>query len=138
VKRFVLARYLLATCFLFAATLSASTQEKITATTLFQSTVTAAEQPIVFPASNTEVTALMVDIPAGVDTGWHKHPWPRYAYVVSGIITVENDAGQRKTYNAGDFFVEQINIFHHGTTTEPTRLLVIDQDVAGKGNQINR
>ena len=100
VKRFVLARYLLATCFLFAATISASTQEKITATTLFQSTVTAAEQPIVFPASNTEVTALMVDIPAGVDTGWHKHPWPRYAYVVSGIITVESDAGQRKTYQA--------------------------------------
>jgi quercetin dioxygenase-like cupin family protein len=131
-------RFVLALCFLFAATLSAGTQEKITAATLFQSTVTAAGQPIVFPAGNTEVAALMVDIPAGMDTGWHKHPWPRYAYVVSGVITVENDAGQAKTYRAGDFFVEQINIFHHGTTTEPTRLLVIDQDVAGKGNQINR
>jgi quercetin dioxygenase-like cupin family protein len=131
-------RFVLALCILLAATLSASTQEKITATTLFQSTVTAAGQPIVFPASNTEVIALMVDIPAGADTGWHEHPWPRYAYVVSGAVTVENDAGQSKTYRTGDFFVEQINIFHHGTTTVPTRLLVIDQDVAGKGNQINR
>ena len=131
-------RFVLALCFLFAATLSAGTQEKITATTLFQSTVTAAGQPIVFPASDTEVAALMVDIPAGADTGWHKHPWPRYAYVVSGAVTVENDAGQSKTYRTGDFFVEQINIFHHGTTTVPTRLLVVDQDVAGKGNQINR
>jgi quercetin dioxygenase-like cupin family protein len=121
-----------------AATVSAKAEEKISATTLFQSTVTAAGQPIVFPKSHTEVTALMVDIPAGTDTGWHKHPWPRYAYVVSGVITVENDAGQAKTYRAGEFFVEQINIFHHGTTTVPTRLLVIDQDVAGKGNQINR
>ncbi len=131
-------QFCLALCLLFAATISASTQEKITATKLFQSTVTAAGQPIVFPAGNTEVAALMVDIPAGADTGWHKHPWPRYAYVVSGAVTVENEAGQRQTYRAGEFVVEQINIFHRGTTTEPTRLLVIDQDVAGKGNQINR
>ena len=131
-------RFILVLCFLLAAPLSAGSEEKITATTLFQSTLTAAGQPIVFPKSHSEVTALMVDIPAGTDTGWHKHPWPRYAYVVSGVITVENDAGQAKTYRAGEFFVEQINIFHHGTTTVPTRLLVIDQDVAGKGNQINR
>ena len=128
----------LAFCLLFATTLSAGTQETITATTLFRSTVTAAGQPIVFPKSHTEVNALMVDLPAGTDTGWHKHPWPRYAYVVSGAITVENDAGQAKTYRAGEFFVEQIAIDHHGITTVPTRLLVIDQDVAGKGNQINR
>jgi quercetin dioxygenase-like cupin family protein len=138
VKPFILAPCLFLACFLLPAGLSAGAQEKITATTLFQSTVTAAGQPIVFPKSHTEVTALMVDIPAGVDTGWHKHPWPRYAYVVSGAVTVENDAGQSKTYQAGEFFVEQINVFHHGTTTVPTRLLVIDQDVAGKGNQINR
>ena len=130
--------FVLVLCFLLAVPFSAGAQEKIAATTLFQSAVTAAGQPIVFPKSHTEVTALMVDIPAGTDTGWHKHPWPRYAYVVSGVITVENAAGQAKTYRAGEFFVEQINIFHHGTTTVPTRLLVIDQDVAGKGNQINR
>jgi quercetin dioxygenase-like cupin family protein len=53
-------------------------------------------------------------------------------------VTVENESGRRQTYRAGEFVVEQINIFHRGTTTEPTRLLVIDQDVAGKGNQINR
>ena len=131
-------RCVLVLCVLLVAPVSSGAQEKIAANTLFQSTVTAAGQPIVFPKSHSEVTALMVDIPAGTDTGWHKHPWPRYAYVVSGVITVENDAGQAKTYRAGEFFVEQINIYHHGTTTVPTRLLVIDQDVAGKGNQINR
>lgn len=131
-------RFVLALCFLIAATLSASTQEKIVAKTIFHSTVTAAGQPIVFPTAKTEVMALMVDLPAGADTGWHKHPWPRYAYVISGAVTVENEAGQKQTYKAGDFAVEQLNIFHRGTTTEPTRLLVIDQDEAGKGNQINR
>ena len=44
-------RLCLALCFLFAATLSASTQEKIVATTILRSTVTAAGQPIVFPTA---------------------------------------------------------------------------------------
>ena len=128
----------LALCLLFAATISASTQEKIVATTLLKTTTTAGGQKIVFPTGNTEVTAFIVDLPAGIDTGWHEHPYPRYGYVMSGAVTVENDAGQRQTYGAGEFVVEQVGVFHHGTTTVPTRLLVIDQAVAGKGNQINR
>ena len=131
-------RFVLGLCFLLAAPLSASTQEKITVTTLLKTTATAAGQSIVFPAGNTEVMALIVDLPGGADTGWHEHPFPRYAYVMSGAVTVESDRGVRQTYRTGSFFVEQTGIFHHGTTTVPTRLLVIDQAEAGKGNQINR
>jgi len=131
-------RFALGLCFLLAATLAASTQEKIVATTLLKTTTTAGGQKIVFPTGDTEVTAFLVDLPAGIDTGWHEHPYPRYGYVMSGAVTVENDAGQRQTYRAGQFVVEQVGVFHHGTTTEPTRLLVIDQNEAGKGNQTNR
>ncbi|HVA13059.1 MAG TPA: cupin domain-containing protein [Stellaceae bacterium] len=123
---------------LLATTLSAATQEKIVATTVLKTTVTATGQKIVFPTGDTEVTALLVSLPAGADTGWHEHPYPRYAYVLEGAVTVENDAGIRNTYPEGSFFVEQIGTFHHGTTTVPTRLLVIDQAEAGKPNQINR
>lgn len=130
--------FCLALCLLFVATFSASTQEKMVVTTLLKTTTTAGGQKIVFPAGNTEVTALIVDLPAGIDTGWHEHPYPRYGYVMSGAVTVENESGQSETYRAGQFVVEQIGVFHHGTTTEPTRLLVIDQNQAGKGNQINR
>ncbi|HEX4192033.1 MAG TPA: cupin domain-containing protein [Stellaceae bacterium] len=128
----------LALCLLFAATLAASTQEKMVVTTLLKTTTTAGGQKIVFPASNTEVTALIVDLPGGIDTGWHEHPYPRYGYVISGAVTVENESGAPQTYRAGEFVVEQIGVFHHGTTTAPTQLLVIDQNDAGKGNQINR
>ncbi|HEX4194294.1 MAG TPA: cupin domain-containing protein [Stellaceae bacterium] len=128
----------LALCLLFAATLSASTQEKLAVTTLLKTTATAGGQKIVFPTGDTEVAAFIVDLPAGIDTGWHEHPYPRYGYVMSGAVTVENDSGARQTYRAGEFLVEQIGTFHHGTTTAPTRLLVIDQNEAGKGNQINR
>jgi len=131
-------RIVLGLCFLLAATLSASTNDKIVVTTLLKTTATAAGQSIVFPASYAEVTAMIVDLPAAADTGWHVHPFPRYAYVMDGSITVESDRGARQTYRAGDFVVEQTGIFHHGTTTVPTRLLVIGQAEAGKGNQINR
>jgi quercetin dioxygenase-like cupin family protein len=57
---------------------------------------------------------------------------------LSGAVTVENDAHQSQVYRAGEFVVEQIGAFHRGTTTAPSRLLVIDQNEAGKGNQINR
>jgi quercetin dioxygenase-like cupin family protein len=131
-------RFVLALCFLFAATLSASTQEKIVVTTLLKTNVTAGGQKIVFPTGDTEVTAMIVDLPAGTDTGWHEHSYPRYGYIMSGAVTVENESRQRQTYRAGSFVIEQVGAFHHGTTTEPTRLLVIDQNEAGKGNQINR
>jgi quercetin dioxygenase-like cupin family protein len=131
-------RFCLAICFLFAATLSASTQEKMVVTTLLETRVTTGGQKIVFPTGNTEVSALIVDLPAGIDTGWHEHPYPRYGYIMSGAVTVENDSGEKQVYRAGSFVVEQVGVFHHGTTTEPTRILVIDQNEAGKGNQINR
>jgi quercetin dioxygenase-like cupin family protein len=131
-------RFVIALSLLLATTLSASTQEKVVSTTLFKSTTTAAGQKIVFPTGNTEVTALIVDIPAGTDTGWHEHPFPRYAYVLEGAVTVENDAGVSNTYGAGTFVVEQVGLYHHGITTMPTKLLVIDQAKAGKANQVNR
>jgi quercetin dioxygenase-like cupin family protein len=131
-------RTIIALALLLATPLAASTQEKVVATTLLKTTVTATGQKIVFPTANTEVTALIVDIPAGADTGWHEHPYPRYAYVLDGAVTVENDTGTRNTYAAGSFIVEQIGTYHHGTTTMPTRLLVIDQAETGKANQVNR
>jgi quercetin dioxygenase-like cupin family protein len=131
-------RTIIALALLLATPLAASTQEKVVATTLLKTTVTATGQKIVFPIANTEVTALIVDIPAGADTGWHEHPYPRYAYVLDGAVTVENDTGTRNTYAAGSFIVEQIGTYHHGTTTMPTRLLVIDQAETGKANQVNR
>jgi quercetin dioxygenase-like cupin family protein len=131
-------RLVLALGIFLATTLPAGTREKIVVTTVLKSAVTATGQKIVFPTGATEVTALIVSLPAGADTGWHSHPYPRYAYVLDGAVTVENDAGARNTYRAGSFLVEQIGTFHHGTTTTPTRLLVIDQAKAGKANQINR
>ena len=33
-----------------------------------------------------EVQSLIVEIPAGGETGWHTHPVPAYAYILAGTI----------------------------------------------------
>jgi quercetin dioxygenase-like cupin family protein len=67
----------------------------------------------------------------------HKHPYPRYAYVQAGHLTVyAPDTGQRYDYKAGDFIVEVIDEWHYGENTggEPVELLVIDQVPEGRSS----
>ena len=46
---------------------------------------TALGQPVAYPVTDSaEVTAVEVEIPPGGETGWHRHPFPGYAYVLSG------------------------------------------------------
>jgi len=53
-----------------------------------------------------EVTVLMVEIPAGGDTGWHYHPVPVYTYILSGSITVEIDNGDTYGFREGDAILD--------------------------------
>jgi quercetin dioxygenase-like cupin family protein len=116
-------------------------EAKVTATRLFSATTTASGQPITLPKSSVEVIAWMYEIPAGAKLPVHRHPSPRYAYVLAGTLRVAT-ADQSRTwdYKAGDFIVEMIDVWHYGTNTgaEPVRLLVIDQVEAGQVNTILR
>ena len=57
---------------------------------LKKTSVTGNGQKITYPLTDkAEVTAMIVDLPPGAETGWHKHPVPVYAYVISGNLTVE-------------------------------------------------
>ena len=77
----------------------------------------------------------MYEIPAGAKLPVHKHPSPRYAYVLAGTLRVATaDESRSWEYKAGDFIVEMIDAWHYGMNTgaEPVRLLVIDQVEAGR------
>jgi quercetin dioxygenase-like cupin family protein len=80
------------------------------------------------------VTALEVEIAPGKETGWHKHPVPGYAYVLSGILTIEMEDGQHFQFEAGKALVEVIHTPHNGKNlgTEPVRLVVFFIGEAGK------
>jgi quercetin dioxygenase-like cupin family protein len=106
---------------------------------IFDSNRTAIGQPIVLPKGNVYVVVSTYDVPPGAKLPVHKHPWPRYAYVLSGQLTVKSADGRHSSiYKAGDFIVEMLNVWHFGANsgTEPVRLLVIDQVQKNKSNTI--
>jgi quercetin dioxygenase-like cupin family protein len=103
--------------------------------------VTADGKPILLPQKDAQVVASIFDIPPGASLPVHKHPFPRYGYVLAGTLQVTKaETGEKFTYKTGDFIVEMIGEWHQGanTGTEPVKLLVIDQVEKGAKNTIIR
>ncbi|MFZ4682735.1 MAG: hypothetical protein ACOYMS_09550 [Terrimicrobiaceae bacterium] len=66
-------------------------KKEIQVTPLLRTTTTVAGQPIVYPKTDdAQVTAVHVEIPPGTQTGWHKHPFPCFAYILSGTLDLEH------------------------------------------------
>jgi quercetin dioxygenase-like cupin family protein len=95
---------------------------------LLQTTTTTSGEPIHYPEfPDPEVQTLIVTIPPGGETGWHKHPVPAYAYILAGTIEVESEDGTKRTFHAGDSFAEMVDRRHDGRVVgdEPVRILMI-------------
>lgn len=103
---------------------------------LLRTDMTSIGRKIRFPGSNSEVAAAIVEIPPGVEFGWHSHPYLRCGYILEGTVTVEEADGAIREYAAGTFVVEAQDARHRGTNrgTVPVRILVIDLAEAGQEN----
>jgi quercetin dioxygenase-like cupin family protein len=111
----------------------------VTAKMLTKTTVTGNGQKIAYPVTDmAEVTAMTVDLAPGSETGWHKHPVPVYAYVVSGSLAVEIEGGKEPTFKTGDAIIEVVNTLHNGRNrgSEPVKLAVFYLGVEGTPNVI--
>ena len=122
---------------------SAQAEEKkdVTVTLLLSTTVTSSGQPIVLPQKNAQIIASIYEVMPGAALPEHKHPYPRYAHVLSGSLRVANtEAGQSDTYKTGDFIVESVGQWHTGANIgdEPVKLLVIDILEKGQSNTVLR
>lgn len=109
----------------------------VTSTVVLKTTRTAAGQPIAYPAAGTpEVTASVVTIAPGAETGWHTHAVPLYVWVVAGTVRVEYDGAPAVTAKAGEALVEAVGVAHDGRNegSEPVRLLVFTTGLAGTPN----
>lgn len=123
---------------LLAAPVAFADSPKATVTPLVDTTRTVLGQPLVLPTKNPELKVALFEIAPGARLPRHEHPWPRYAFVLAGELTVTFDSGLAKHYKAGDFIVEGVNAWHFGENTgkETVRLLVIDQVEAGQSNTV--
>ncbi len=120
--------------FTAAYALDSGAAAPVVVTPVKSTTVTSIGQPITLPQKNVEVTASIFDIAPGATLPVHKHPFPRYGYVLAGTLKVTNvDTGKSDTFKTGDFIVEMIDQWHQGSNIglDPVKLLVIDQIEAG-------
>jgi quercetin dioxygenase-like cupin family protein len=104
-------------------------------TVIKKSTTTASGQRMEYlKTDHPEVTALLVEIPPGGETGWHFHPVPVYAYVLSGTLTTEMKNGEKHEYKEGEAIFEAVNIAHNGKNLGkiPVKLVVFYTGEVGK------
>ncbi len=103
---------------------------------LLQSQTTVLGQPITYPTTPANITAAIVTIPPGGETGWHKHEVPLVAYVLEGALTVDYGDKGTKVYEAGSAVLEAIEIPHNGTNkgTVPMRLFAVYMGAEGLKN----
>ncbi len=114
---------------------SAEYNQAVRTTPLLRTTTDVAGTPIVYPTGGAaEVTGVLVELPPGAETGWHKHTAPCFAYILSGEIAVTQKDGPTRTFRAGDAFAELIDLEHNGRTIgdTPVRLVFFAAGVKGR------
>lgn len=96
------------------------------ATLLLKATTNVDGLPLVYPAGTPQVTARIVEIPPGGETGRHRHPTPLFAYILDGEVTITVDGQSPRRFKAGDALMETAG-WHNGRNEgeRPVRLLAV-------------
>lgn len=95
-------------------------------------------QKIVYPqVQNAEVTMSKIIIPAGKSTGWHKHGYPVFAYVLKGILTVELENNKSVQFGENSSISEVINSFHNGINNGKEDVVLIAIYLGEKGKSLS-
>ena len=98
---------------------------------LLQTTVNSLGQPIAYPHDGApEVTALLIEMKPGEETGWHQHPVPLMGYIMEGELTVYQITGEKRVVRSGEISLESVNVVHNGIN-EGTALCKMIVFVAG-------
>ncbi len=103
--------------------------------------MTSSGQPIRPPFGRIQVTATIAEIGPDATTPVHKHPFPRFGYVLAGRLQVTNlETGKVVIYETGQFAVDPVGQWHQGHALDGkgVRLLVIDQTPPGQSNMVDR
>ena len=105
---------------LFAA--GAASTKALDATTwvipLLSTGKTVMDEPIVYPTgAPAKITAAIVEMQPGAETGWHTHGVPLTGLILDGELTVDYGAKGTRTYKKGQSVAEAISIPHNGRNT---------------------
>ncbi len=106
----------------------------IIVTPLIKTTQSWDGKPIVYPTGQAEITGLLIEIAPGKETGWHEHPVPSFAWIISGTLEVTRKEGQVVRLKAGDALAEVIDTLHNGRNvgSDAVKLVVFYTGAVGK------
>src|SRR5665213_3280278 len=117
-----------------AAASAVAAQPSPVTTALKRAEATSSGQPIVMPQGPLRVTVSETTIPPHGALPVHKHPYPRYVYVLSGRVRVTNlDTGQVAELKAGDMTIDPVGQWHKAQALgeDGVRLITVDQAPPG-------
>lgn len=86
---------------------------------------------------NSEVTIAKITIEPGESTGWHKHTFPVFAYILQGVLTVEFENMKPKQFTTDTSFPEVINTLHNGTNNGFENVVLIAFYLGEKGKGLS-
>lgn len=87
-------------------------------TPLLSTGKTVMDEPIVYPTgAPARLTAAIVEMQPGAETGWHTHGVPLTGLILDGELTVDYGAKGTRTYKKGEAVAEAISIPHNGRNT---------------------
>ncbi|MDD2797513.1 MAG: cupin domain-containing protein [Bacteroidales bacterium] len=86
---------------------------------------------------NDEVTIAKVIIHPGKSTGWHKHTFPVFAYVLKGNLTVEIENHKTLEFSENRSFAEVINTKHNGINNGTKDVVLIAFFMGEKGKPLS-
>ena len=109
---------------------------KTLVTPLIATSQTIIGQPLAYPAGTAKVTAVIVTIPPGGETGWHEHAVPLFGYMLDGVLTVDYGDKGTRIYKPGDSLMEAMNWPHNGANKGdvPVRILAVYMGAEGVAN----
>jgi len=116
-----------------ASQTTAAAPNPIRSTVLAKTSTTWTGVPFRYPSGPAEVTAVLLEIPSGTDTGWHVHSAPNFAYMLEGELEVRLPSGQTRLLRAGDVHSEVVDTVHAGRSVGqgPARVVVFYTSTVG-------
>lgn len=96
-------------------------------------------QPLRWPEGPATMTAVVLTLQPGEQTGPHFHEAPLFALVLEGEVTVDYGDDGVRTYTEGTAIMEAQEVVHNGTNTGqlPVKLLVLNMGAEGVENTVS-
>jgi quercetin dioxygenase-like cupin family protein len=107
---------------------AAAREPTIKTVQLLSTGTTATGAPITYPAGRpAAVSAVILTLQPGDQTGWHQHNVPGFGYMLEGQVTVDYQGFDSRTYRSGDALIEAVGVGHNGVNTgsSPARILAV-------------